>query len=150
MWHIVLVEDNPADVVLVREVIHGEKLQAKLLIFTEGESALAFINNIEEDADMPRPNLFLLDLNLPKVDGFVLLNSIRNGEKYKTIPVIVFSSSDSPHDSTKAVQLGASFFRKPFSLDEYFALGPVLRRALEPSLPTGFVTKSLENEGIVG
>ena len=130
-WRIVLVEDNPEDIVLLREVIHDENLPVELQIFPDGESALSLINALEEDPRTPRPHLFLIDLNLPKADGFMLLRQIRNSERYQSLPVIIISSSDSPYHSSQAVQLGGSFFRKPTSLDEYMALAYVLRTALE-------------------
>ena len=77
-WRIVLVEDNPEDIVLLREVIHDENLPVELQIFPDGESALSLINALEEDPRTPRPHLFLIDLNLPKADGFMLLRQIRN------------------------------------------------------------------------
>ena len=83
---------------------------------------------IEEHSDL---SLILLDLNLPKVDGFDVLRRLRASEKCKDVPVIVITSSDSPADRSQAASLGAGYFRKPPSYEEYLKLGAVLRQLLK-------------------
>jgi len=73
----------------------------------------------------------LLDLNLPKVNGFEVLRRIRASDKCKNIPVLIVTSSDSPTDRSEAAKLGAIYFRKPVSYDEFVKIGAFLRRFLK-------------------
>jgi DNA-binding response OmpR family regulator len=127
-----LAEDNLPDALLVREAIQLEKLPLEVHVAADGERAIDWITRVEQrDADVPCPHLFLLDLNLPKADGFEVLRRIRASEKCKDVPVLVVTSSDSPADRAMAAQLGAGYFRKPTSLEEFLKIGSVLRGFLE-------------------
>ena len=84
-----------------------------------------------KDPDAPCPHLLLLDLNLPKIDGFEVLRRFAPARNARDIPVSIVTSSDSPADRSEAAKLGASYFRKPASYEEFLKLGAFLRRFLK-------------------
>jgi DNA-binding response OmpR family regulator len=116
---------------LVREAIRMENLSLDVHVAPDGQQAIEFITKAETDPDAPCPQLVLLDLNLPKVDGFDILRRLRASEKFKDIPVLIVSSSDSPIDRSRAAELGAGYFRKPPSYEEFLKLGAVLKQLLK-------------------
>lgn len=115
----------------MREVIRTENLPVELHIATDGQQAIEFIVKAEKNPDVPCPHLLLLDLNLPKVDGFDVLRRLRASDKCRAIPVLIVTSSDSPGDRSQASKLGAGYFRKPPSFDEFLKLGDVLKQMLK-------------------
>jgi CheY-like chemotaxis protein len=115
----------------VREAIAAEKLAVETYIAADGERAIEFLARAENDPDAPSPNVLLLDLNLPKIDGFEVLRRLRASDKFRNIPVLVVSSSDSPGDRSEAARLGAGYFRKPVSYQEFLKIGPFLRSFLK-------------------
>jgi len=115
---------------LVREAIRKEDLPLDLHIAHDGLEAIQFLETAEHDPNAACPHIVLLDINLPKVDGFAVLKRLRQSEKCKGIPVIVISSSDAPGDRDAAARFGARYFRKPPSYEQYMKLGNVLRQAL--------------------
>jgi two-component system, chemotaxis family, response regulator Rcp1 len=128
---LLLAEDNLPDALLVREAIKMEKLPVDVHVAQDGERAVDFIARAEQDPDRPCPHILLLDLNLPKIDGFEVLRRIRASEKCKDIPVLIVTSSDSPNDRKTAAEFGASYFRKPTDYEQFLKIGSVLRRLLE-------------------
>lgn len=124
-------EDNLPDALLVKEAIRTENLQLQVYLAEDGERVVDFIARSEKDSAAPCPHVLLLDLNLPRISGFEVLLKIRNSEKYKNLPVIVVTSSDSPADRSRAAELGANYFRKPITYDEFLALGGYLRQFLQ-------------------
>ncbi len=100
-------------------------------IAADGEQAVSFMERTESDPDTPRPHVLLLDLNLPKIDGFEVLRRIRGMDRYKNIPVLIVTSSDSPDDRRKASELGVSYFRKPVTYSEFIKIGAFLRQFLQ-------------------
>lgn len=116
---ILLVEDNPADVFLLREALQNCGLHFELITATDGEKALRML--FDEAAHSPLPDLILLDLNLPKVNGHTVLRRIKSDARTETIPAIVMSSSGAASDVTLAYSEHANcYIRKPASLDELF------------------------------
>jgi CheY-like chemotaxis protein len=115
---------------LVREAIGKENLPLDVHIAPDGKQAIDFIATAERNPDAPCPHFLLLDLNLPKVDGFEVLRRLRASEKLKDIPVLIVSSSDSPADRGRAAELGAGYFRKTPNYEEYMKLGQVLKDLL--------------------
>ena len=107
-----------------------ENLPLEVYIAPDGERAVAFIAAAENDPHAPFPHLLLLDLNLPKIDGLEVLRRIRARDRFKNTPVLVVTSSDSPADRSGAAKLGASYFRKPVTYDEFLKVGAVLRQFL--------------------
>jgi len=110
-----------------------ENLPLEVHIASDGEMAVEFVARAERDPEAQRPHLLVLDLNLPKIDGFDVLRRIRASDKYKNIPVLVISSSDSPADRNEAAKLGARYFRKPVSYEEFLKVGALLRQFLSDS-----------------
>jgi CheY-like chemotaxis protein len=127
---ILLAEDNPADVYLIRHALAENNVECSLQIAHDGREALAFIRS-DDSADNPFPDLILLDLNLPQHDGMEILQHIRRSGRLGGVPVIVFTSSDSPSDRLSATQLGITrYIKKPSMLDEFLAIGAVIRDVL--------------------
>ncbi len=115
----------------MREAIRMENLPLEIHVAPDGQQAIEFIARAENDPDAPHPQLLLLDLNLPKVDGFEVLRRLRASEKFKTIPVLIVSSSDAPGDRSRAAEYGAGYFRKPPNYEEFLKLGGVLKQLLK-------------------
>jgi two-component system, chemotaxis family, response regulator Rcp1 len=114
----------------VREAIRLENLPLELHVVPDGQRAIDFIARAEQDPDAPCPHLLLLDINLPKADGFEVLRRLRDSDRCGAVPVLMISSSDSPPDRNQAAELGAGYFRKPPSYDEFLKLGSVLKNLL--------------------
>lgn len=125
-----MAEDNLPDALLVREAVRAEKLPLEIHVASDGEQAIAFIARADADPDAPCPHLLLLDLNLPKKNGFEVLKRLRASEKCKDIPVLIMTSSDAPEDRQRAAELGAGYFRKPGSYEAFLKLGGVLKELL--------------------
>ena len=118
---ILLVEDNPADARLTREVFEGGRLTTHLNVVADGEEALAFLRREGPYADSPRPKLVLLDLNLPRKDGREVLQELKSDPALSRIPVIVLTTSAAEADILHSYDLQANcFITKPLDLDEFF------------------------------
>ncbi len=117
---ILLVEDNPDDVDLIREALHEGNIAHQLNVVPDGEEAMAYLNGEGEYAQAILPDLILLDLRLPKKGGLEVLAEIKADEDLRCIPAIVLSSSDAPNDILKAYDLQAScYITKPADLEEF-------------------------------
>lgn len=117
---ILLVEDNPADVRLIIETLKEEKIYNALHVVEDGEEALAFLRKQDKYTNVERPDLILLDLNLPKIDGRDVLRVIKTDETLKTIPVVVLTVSKSEEDIWKSYQLHANcYITKPVDLEQF-------------------------------
>jgi CheY-like chemotaxis protein len=117
---ILLVEDNPGDVELTREALLDSKLHMQLSVASDGVQALAFLARTGPYADAPRPDLILLDLNLPKKDGRAVLSEIKRDPRLRTIPVVVLTSSRAEEDIARAYDLHANcFVTKPVDFDQF-------------------------------
>lgn len=131
-FQIVLVEDSAADVFLVREALEQAGIQSELKVLCDGEDAIAFVESIESNENAPRPNLIILDLNLPLVSGEQVLAHVRQTRKCGSTPVIILTSSESPRDREAVVRLGATeYFRKSSNLDDFMRVGTVVRSLLD-------------------
>ncbi len=120
---ILLVEDNPADVRLTIEVFKDSRITNHISVVTDGEEALAFLRKKGKYVDEPRPDLVLLDLNLPKKDGREVLGEIKAAPELKTIPVIVLTTSDADQDVWKAYDSGVnSYITKPVDLEQFIGI----------------------------
>jgi len=117
---ILLVEDNPADVRLTVETLKEEKIYNNLHIVSDGEEALDFLHTRGKYSKAVRPDLILLDLNLPKIDGRQVLKEIKTDDKLKTIPVVVLTVSKAEEDIIKSYNLHANcYITKPVDLDQF-------------------------------
>lgn len=101
---ILLVEDNPGDVRLTQEAFESGNIRNDLHVVMDGQEALDFLHRQGDHEDAPRPELVLLDLNLPKVDGIEVLEDIKTDPSLKTIPVIVLTGSEAEEDIAKSYQ----------------------------------------------
>lgn len=117
---ILLVEDNSADVRLTREALREGKLHNKLHVATDGVDAMAFLRREGPYADAVRPDLILLDLNLPKKDGREVLEDIKADASLRSIPVVILTSSKAEQDILRAYDLHANcYVTKPVDLDQF-------------------------------
>jgi two-component system response regulator len=117
---ILLVEDSPSDALLTREALNTCKLLNKLHVVDNGVDAIAFLRREGPFASVPRPDLILLDLNLPKMDGRDVLREIKADGDLKIIPVVVLTSSDAEEDILKSYNLSANcYITKPVEFDKF-------------------------------
>jgi len=126
---VLLVEDSPTDVFVIKEVLSGCQIKFRVDVVKDGQEALRYL---QESRNCPA--LVLLDLNIPKVDGFQVLHELRSGSKCHRTPVIVVSSSRADEDRSTVEQLGANaYFQKPADLESYTELGQIVERVLGPT-----------------
>ncbi|MFP5042705.1 response regulator [Parasediminibacterium sp. JCM 36343] len=120
---ILLVEDNEGDIVLTMEALAEVTLNNPVSVARDGEQALAFLKKEAPYEDTVMPNLILLDINLPRVDGIEVLLFIKKHPALKRIPVIMLTTSNSKNDINEAYSNHANFYiTKPVDLDSFFAL----------------------------
>ncbi len=117
---ILMVEDNPGDVQLTREALEDCKMCNHLHVVEDGEQAIDFLKRTGDFGDSPRPDLIILDLNLPKKDGREVLQEIKSDDELKTIPVVVLTTSKSEEDVLKSYKLHANcYITKPIELEQF-------------------------------
>jgi chemotaxis family two-component system response regulator Rcp1 len=120
---VLLVEDSPGDVRLTQEAFRDANKSVHLHVASDGVEAMAFLRHEGAHAHAPRPDLILLDLNLPKMDGREVLANIKKDDGLKTIPVVVLTTSDAEVDIAKSYQLQANcYLTKPVQLDAFESL----------------------------
>jgi chemotaxis family two-component system response regulator Rcp1 len=120
---VLLVEDSPGDVRLTREAFGEANKSIHLHVAVDGVEAMAFLRNEGTHANAPRPDIILLDLNLPKMDGREVLAHIKEDESLKTIPIVILTTSVAEVDIVKSYQLRANcYLSKPVQLNEFEAL----------------------------
>lgn len=118
--HVLLVEDSPGDVRLTQEAFRNADKSIHLHVAVDGVEAMAFLRRQGAHADAPRPDLILLDLNLPKMDGREVLALIKEDESLKLIPTVILTTSDAEADIVKSYQLQANcYLNKPVQLDAF-------------------------------
>ncbi len=123
MVEILLVEDNPGDVRLIKEAFKGGKLINNIHVVGDGEEALAYLKKQGKYNDGPTPNLILLDLNLPKKDGRELLAEIKEDQHFKHIPVIVLTTSNAEADITESYKARANcYITKPVYMNQFIKI----------------------------
>jgi two-component system, chemotaxis family, response regulator Rcp1 len=121
-WDVLLVEDNPGDVRLIREVLAEAEERIELDVAPDGESALALLRGTGPRGIPHRPDLLLLDLNLPRKGGLEVLDELKADPDLRRIPVVVLTSSAADHDVTGAYDRHANcFVTKPLGLDDFVA-----------------------------
>ena len=120
---ILLVEDNPGDVLLTEEALREGKVHNDLYVAEDGMEAIAFLRREGKYADMPRPDVVLLDLNLPKMDGREVLAAIKADPNLKRIPVVILTTSSADEDILKSYDLHANcYITKPVDLEQFIAV----------------------------
>jgi chemotaxis family two-component system response regulator Rcp1 len=117
---VLLVEDSPGDVRLTQEAFRESNIPIHLHVAIDGVQAMAFLRRQGDHIDAPRPDLILLDLNLPKMDGRRVLTCIKEDEELKTIPTVILTTSDAEQDIVTSYQLQANcYLSKPVQLDAF-------------------------------
>ena len=117
---VLLVEDDPGDVLMTREAFEDNKVANRLAVVSDGESALAYLRKEGEHAEARTPDLVLLDLNLPRVDGREVLEAMKNDEALRSIPVVVLTTSEAEEDVVRSYALHANaYVTKPVDFDRF-------------------------------
>ena len=120
---VLLVEDSPGDVRLTREAFKDAKVHINLHVAPDGTDAMAFLRQEGKHANVPRPDMILLDLNLPKKDGREVLAEIKEDPTLRTIPVVVLTTSSSEADVLRSYQLHANcYITKPVGLEGFLTV----------------------------
>ncbi len=119
--HILIIEDNPGDVRLMREALRDMQPPIAVHVAEDGEEALRFLRQQQEHSGAPRPSLIFLDFNLPGSDSRGLLRQVKQDAKLRLIPIAVLTTSDAEKDIREAYELHANcYLRKPVDLDGFF------------------------------
>jgi len=117
---VLLVEDDPGDVLMTREAFADHKLKNVLHVVDNGADAMSFLRKEGEYADSPTPDLVLLDLNLPRMDGREVLAAIKGDDQLRTIPVVVLTTSEAEEDVLRSYQLHANaYVTKPVDFERF-------------------------------
>jgi CheY-like chemotaxis protein len=120
---VLLVEDSPGDIRLTQEAFRDANSSVQLHVAFDGVEAMAFLRREGAHVHAPRPDLILLDLNLPRMDGREVLAQIKSDEALKTIPTVILTTSEEEGDITKSYQLHANcYLNKPVQLDAFEGL----------------------------
>ena len=118
--HVLLVEDDPGDVLMTKEAFEHYKLRNVLHVVTDGEQALHFLRRTGGYADAPRPGLILLDLNLPRLDGLEVLAELKADPVLKVIPVVILTTSQAQQDVLRSYALHANaYVSKPVDFETF-------------------------------
>jgi CheY-like chemotaxis protein len=118
--HVLLVEDDPGDVLMTKEAFEHYKLRNVLHVVTDGEQALHFLRRTGGYADAPRPGLILLDLNLPRLDGLEVLAELKADPALKVIPVVILTTSQAQQDVLRSYALHANaYVSKPVDFETF-------------------------------
>jgi chemotaxis family two-component system response regulator Rcp1 len=121
--NLLIVEDNPGDVRLIREALREGRVRNKIYSVADGEEAMAYLYKQDNFSEAPRPDLILLDLNLPRKDGREVLAEIKSDKDLNSIPVVILTSSEAEKDILKAYDLNANcFITKPVELDQFLSV----------------------------
>jgi CheY-like chemotaxis protein len=125
---LLLVEDSPADVFLIRRAMQEAGLEFSLDVAEDGEAAIRMISRVDDSTDSRAPSVILIDVNVPRRSGNEVLERVRQSPRCACVPVIMISSSDSAAERRRAFDLGATeYFCKPSSLPEFMKLGALVR-----------------------
>ena len=117
---ILLVEDDSADIELTREALSDSKLMTNLHVVEDGIQAMDFLRKVGPYAEKPRPDVILLDLNMPRMDGREVLEELKVDEDLRSIPVVILTTSGAEEDILRSYNLGANcYVTKPVGLDQF-------------------------------
>jgi CheY-like chemotaxis protein len=120
MIDVLLVEDDLADVLMVEEALSSFSVPTRLHVATDGVEATAFLRREGMHAKAPRPAFVLLDLNMPRKDGFEVLSEVKNDEVLKVIPIVVFTTSNQPQQIRRSyVARANAYVVKPMDVDDF-------------------------------
>jgi CheY-like chemotaxis protein len=117
---VLLVEDDPGDVMIAQEALKASQLTSKLTVVPDGVEAIKYLRREDGYADVPRPDLILLDLNLPKMDGREVLAAIKADETLRSIPVVILTTSEAEEDVLRSYSLHANaYVTKPVDFERF-------------------------------
>ncbi len=117
---VLLVEDDPGDVMIAKEALKASRLKSTLTVVPDGVEALAYLRREENYADAPRPDLILLDLNLPRKSGHEVLAEVKADASLRKIPIVVLTTSGATEDVVRSYDLHANVFvTKPVDFDHF-------------------------------
>jgi CheY-like chemotaxis protein len=117
---VLLVEDDPGDILMTREAFGHHKIRNALHVVNDGEQALQFLRRTGDYADAPRPGLILLDLNLPRRDGLEVLAELKSDPVLKVIPVVILTTSQAEQDILRSYALHANaYVSKPVDFERF-------------------------------
>lgn len=120
---ILLVEDNPVDVIMIREAFNEARIANRVTVITDGQKAVDYLSTLEGAEDAALPDLIVLDLNLPRRDGREILKGIKSNSALKAIPVIVLTSSEDAEDVKHAyTNMANCYIAKPIDFDEFMTV----------------------------
>jgi CheY-like chemotaxis protein len=120
---VLLVEDDPGDVLMTREAFEHNKLRNNLHVVNDGEQAIAFLTRQGQFDGAPRPDLILLDLNLPRKDGREVLAEIKTDDALRTIPVVILTTSEAEEDILRSYDLHANaYVTKPVDFERFIGV----------------------------
>ncbi|MET8230871.1 response regulator [Micromonospora sp. NPDC005298] len=120
---VLLVEDDPGDVLMTQEAFEEHKLRNRLTVVSDGTEALAYLRQEGQYADVVTPDLILLDLNLPRRDGREVLEEIKKDEQLRRIPVVVLTTSQADEDILRSYQLHANaYVTKPVDFERFISV----------------------------
>ncbi len=118
--NVLLVEDDPGDVLMTREAFEDNKVANRLAVVSDGVSAMEYLRKQGPYADAPTPDLVLLDLNLPRMDGREVLQALKEDEELRRIPVVVLTTSEAEEDVLRSYSLHANaYVTKPVDFDRF-------------------------------
>jgi len=130
-FQILLVEDNPGDIYLFRQALKGAGLNFELTVIEDGAEALAFAKRDGKYAGSPVPDLAVLDVNLPKIQGTEVLGAMRRNEELARVPVALMTSSATPGDQAISKEFNVTrYIMKPLDLEDFLQIGNVLKQLL--------------------
>src|SRR5580658_1014088 len=136
-YSILIVEDNGSDVFLLERALNRQHINFQLTHLRDGGAALAFIRREGDYAKSPRPDLILVDLNLPKIGGEDVIRAVRRAKHLNGVPACVWSSSESPRDRESLISLGVDqFIFKPSGLEQFMQIGKTVQDLLLGGMST--------------
>ena len=125
---ILLVEDNPGDVRLAKEALSESKIHNQVNVVTNGEDAISYLKKENHFANVARPDIVLLDLNLPKKSGREVLSEMKNDPELRRIPVVILTTSKAEEDIFRTYDLHANcYITKPVDMDQFISIVKVLQ-----------------------
>jgi CheY-like chemotaxis protein len=144
VFHILLAEDNPGDVLLFREALKSRRVPCDVVVAEDGQKAISLLENAASGESGFCPHLIVLDINLPKYNGDEVLRHVRRQPSFNTVPVIVLTSSPSPADRAAALDLGANLYlQKSSDLAQLLDIGRIVEKVLSlgPGAASGIVAE---------